>query len=157
MIEPVLFVVYGDPSPQGGTKSVPINTKSGKRIYRKVTEGGVNLKSWRQEIAGAAEIQAQTHGCHDGPLRLEVEFRFAMPKSRPRWAILQKFLLRISAPDLDKLVRAVGDSLTAGGLIVDDRLICQCKSSKVEVFEGWTGVAIRVTPLDQRTFRGQAW
>lgn len=156
MLTPVMFVVYGEPSPQGGTKSVPIHTKSGKTVYRKVTEGGVNLKSWRQEVSTAAQQHAAA-GCFDGPVRLEIQFRFQMPKSRPKWAHLQGWLLKVGAPDTDKLIRAVGDSLKVGGLIKDDALVAQLRVEKVEVSTGWIGAAIRVSALDQRTFRGEKW
>lgn len=158
MLTPVLFTVYGEPSPQGGTKSVPIRAKGGAvRGYRKITEGGVNLKSWRQDVSIAARAEAERHGCFDGPVRLEIQFRFQMPKSRPKWAHVQGWLLRVGKPDTDKLIRAVGDSLKVGGLIKDDALVAQLKVEKVECSEGWIGAAIRVTALDQHAFREGFW
>ena len=150
--------VYGDPSPQGGTKTVPNRLKAGQTIHRKITEGGVNLKSWRQECASAAAEQAELHGKYDGPVRVEFQFRFVMPKSRPAWARRAGVALKSTTPDLDKLERAVGDSLVSGGLLHDDALIVQKRSTKIEVVDGWTGVALRVTPLDPQAFTlGSEW
>jgi Holliday junction resolvase RusA-like endonuclease len=160
MMVPVAFAVFGDPSPQAGMRSVPIHTKTGplivngRVITRQITTGGVNLKSWRQEVAAKASEAAAEHGMFTGPVKLDVEFRFSMPASRPQWAKAQGILLKVSKPDKDKLIRAIGDSLTAGGLLKDDALIALTNAAKVEVWESWTGAMIRVTPLDQRTFRG---
>ncbi len=160
MLTPVAFSVFGDPSPQAGMRSVPIRTKDGPLIRgghvvtRQITTGGVNLKSWRQEVAAKAAEAAAQVGMFTGPVKLDVEFRFAMPASRPAWAKQQGILLKVSKPDKDKLIRAIGDSLTSGGLLKDDALIAITNAAKVEVWESWTGAMIRVTPLDQRTFRG---
>lgn len=152
MIVPVVFEVFGNPSPQAGTKTVPTRLKDGRTVYRKITEGGVDLKSWRQEVSTKAHEQAETVGMLTGPLMLEIRFRFQMPASRPQWGKSQGAMLKVTAPDTDKLVRAIGDSLKAGGLIKDDALIAIVKVSKVEVWEAWTGAAIRLSVLDQRTF-----
>lgn len=158
MMPVVTFRVLGEPSPQAGTKSVPIRgkggapvtTKDGRPMFRKITEGGVNLKSWRQEVAGEAARVAALSMMFVGPVRLEVLFRLPMPKSRPRWAILQRVLFRVGLPDLDKLLRAVGDSLKVGGLLKDDALIVDVRMRKIEVHESWLGCDVRLTELDQR-------
>ena len=48
-----------------------------------------------------------------------------------------------TAPDLAKLVRSVGDSLTASGLIKADGRIVALRAMKIEV-TGWTGATISV-------------
>lgn len=154
MNEPVQFTVYGIPQPQAGTKSVPAGrTQTGRQVFRKITEGGKDLKPWRAEVSTAAKAELDKTGePFHGPVRLEVEFRFPMPKSRPQWARLQRFLLHTTKPDLDKLVRAIGDSLTVAGLFGDDASVAQIKAAKVEVHDGWTGAVIRVVALDPRAF-----
>ena len=144
--------VYGDPSPQAGTKSVPAGrTATGKQIYRKITEGGVNLKPWRDSVSAAAdEARAQVDGVMDGALMLTVLFRFPMPKSRPKWMREQGAVAHTVTPDADKLVRAVGDALKVGGLIADDARLCLLHVGKVEVWERWTGAIIEVATIDPR-------
>lgn len=156
MLVPVRFNVFGDPATQAGTKSVPIK-KNGQTVgYRKITEGGVNLKSWRQEVSSAAALAVpNAGGMYSGPVRLDVVFRFPMPKSRALWMKAQGVALRSTKPDVDKLVRAICDSLKSGGLIADDALVCMGRIAKVEVFEQWTGATLRVGPLDQRTFMAE--
>lgn len=142
----VTFRVVGEPSPQAGTKTVPIRIKGGRTIYRKITEGGTGLAPWRQAIADDAAKVAEEHGCLTGPLTLSVLFRFQMPKSRGKALQLIGVGPKTGAPDLDKLYRAVGDSLKAGGLITDDKLIVDSHMRKVEVWQSWTGALITVGP-----------
>lgn len=142
----VTFTVVGEPSPQAGTKTVPIVTKGGRKIFRKITEGGVGLAPWRQAVADKAAEIAADHGCLTGPLKLDVLFRFPMPKSRGKQAQLLRSLPKTGAPDWDKLARAVGDSLKSGGLIADDALIVWALIRKVEVWQAWTGATITVAP-----------
>lgn len=147
------FRVLGDPSPQGGTKSVPIRTKSGKTIYRKVTEGGVNLKSWRTDLSDAARAQAKIHGMFDGPLALDVLLRFHMAQSAPKWAKAQGVLPKATIPDSDKLVRAVGDALKVGGLVKDDARFAIVRVCKIDVWESWVGALVAVRRVEPRFFR----
>lgn len=149
----VHFYVLGQPSPQAGTKTVPVRSPSGGTVYRKISEGGAGLASWRQEVAQAARARAEECGCLDGPLSLDVVFRFSMPASRPRWAKVQGVVPKDTAPDLDKLLRAVGDSLKAGGLVRDDARIASITATKVEVWEQWTGASITLRRIDARYFQ----
>lgn len=146
-MDPVKFVVIGLPSQQAGMRSVDITTKSGKKITRQITTGGKDLKSWRAEVSDAAKAQAEAVGCLHGALRMRVQFRFPMPKSRPAGLRLLGIGWKTTAPDLDKLVRAIGDSLTTSGLIPDDAVIAETRSSKIEVYEQWTGAVIELTVL----------
>lgn len=147
----VEFRVIGLPQTQAGTKSVPIGKKGeAPRGFRKVTEGGKDLKSWRQDVSAAAEAALGAGPILDGPVQLHVLFRFPMPKSRPKWARDAGFMLMTVKPDLDKLVRAIGDSCKVAGVIRDDGQICVTHSAKVEVWDGWTGARVRLTRLDPR-------
>jgi Holliday junction resolvase RusA-like endonuclease len=79
----------------------------------------------------------------DGPLSLDVVFRAPMPASRSKAIRAAGRWWKPTAPDLDKLVRSVGDSLTASGLIKDDARIVALRAMKIEV-DGWTGATISV-------------
>lgn len=138
------FTVYGIPAPQGGTTSVP--TAQG---WRKKTEGGKNLLPWRQGVAAGAKVMAEQHGCLDGPLALDVVFRFPMPKSAPKRIREFGWAPKSTIPDVDKLLRAIGDSLKSGGLVVDDARFADVRVRKISVWESWTGAVIRVGRIDE--------
>lgn len=136
------FIVYGTPVAQGGMRFVP--TPNGSR---QITVGGKGLEDWRQAIAAEAAVaQVQGHK-HTGPVALHVDFRYTMPISRKAAERRNGWIPRKVAPDLDKLVRAVGDSLKVGGLILDDAQIAEIHATKYEYSEGWTGAEVVVRDL----------
>lgn len=106
--------VFGDPAPQGS-----------KRVFngRVVEASGEKLKLWRKQIAEACE-QYKEMNIILGPVALEVDFFLPRPKTVKRSA-------PIVPPDLDKLVRAVGDGIGQSGLIWgDDSQITAIQASK---------------------------
>lgn len=129
------FEVIGDPAAQGSKRSV------GNNVF---VETSKKLKPWRSEVAAAARDIIGTDAPWTGPLALTVHFRHPMPKSRKATVRKAGIGPKVSAPDLDKLVRAVGDALKAGGLIHDDALFCEITATKSEVI-GWTGCEITVS------------
>ena len=138
----VTFDVVGDPSPQSGMKPQGRNRNGSLRL---VSTGGVNLRSWRDSVAAAARTASTAHGItFDGPVIVIAQFRHPMPASRPALARHRGMVVKSTIPDLDKLQRALGDSLKAGGLIVDDGRIAGWYSSKVEVWQAWTGARVSV-------------
>lgn len=138
---PVTFEVLGLPSPQGSKRHI------GNGI---MVESSKTLPAWRDSLATAARNIAADVGMLDGPLRVTVEFRHPMPKSRPAKVRRHGCNPKTTAPDLDKLCRAVGDGLEAGGLIRTDAAIFEWRATKWEVV-GWTGAVITITPLREDT------
>ena len=141
MSELVEFEVVGVPAPQGSKTAV---TTAGKA---RLIEGGSSTgrakhKAWRDAVAWCARDVAPAQP-HDGPLWLSIEFRFPMPKSRPAAARHAGRWPHTVKPDLDKVLRATCDGLTAGGLIADDARICAVEMEAWEV-DGWTGAVIAV-------------
>lgn len=132
----VLFDVIGTPKPQGSMKAFMAGGHA-----RQKPSGGLEFAAWRNAVSEAARHQAEIVGKLDGPLRLNVLFRFDMPKSRPKAARELGRAPKTTAPDLDKLVRAIGDALTAAGLIRDDALFVAITAEKIET-TGWTGATI---------------
>ena len=132
----IAFSVYGNPAAQGSKRHV------GNGV---MVEMGKNHKPWRSAVsAAAAEVAASHPGCPlDGPVELSVTFRFPMPSSRKKAVREAGESPKTTAPDLDKLVRSVCDSLEAGGLLRNDARVCRIVASKVEVV-GWTGAEIEV-------------
>lgn len=91
-------------------------------------EANRNLKPWRAhaitQLRAAWAGEPITHGVH-----VEAQFVFARPKSHYRTGRNSHLLrddapaFKTSAPDLDKLQRALGDALTQSGVLRDDALI----------------------------------
>ena len=138
----VTFDVYGSAQPQGSKTKMP----NGAMLEGGTAELRANRRNWRSAVAAAAAdaLADQLAGRQmDGPLSLDVVFRAPMPASRPKWMRALGCWWKPTAPDLDKLVRSVGDSLTASGLIKDDARIVALRAMKIEV-DGWTGATISV-------------
>lgn len=75
-----------------------------------------------------------------GPVTLHLTFHMPRPKSVSR-------RYPNSAPDLDKLIRGVGDSLQASGVLGNDGQIVTIVAHKIYAAEtGDMGVEIEVTP-----------
>lgn len=147
----VTFTVIGTPAPQG-SKTAFVSQAKGGKPRAIVTEGkgaGAAAHSrWRSDVALAAASEAIELGrALDGALGIDVQFRFRMPTSRPKAVRQHGSCPKTSAPDLDKLVRAVGDALQAGGLIADDARLCVMSTSKIEVADQWTGARIELREL----------
>jgi crossover junction endodeoxyribonuclease RusA len=112
------FTVFGTPQPQGSTRAfIP---KGWNRPV--LTSDNSKLKPWRQQVSGTAKSEMESRGLNlcIGAVRLKAEFFFERPKSLKK-AIMQK----VTRPDVDKLLRALGDSLT-GIVFKDDSQICEC-------------------------------
>lgn len=103
----VTFTVEGVPAPQGSKKGFVV----GKRAVL-VDDNKAVLKPWREAIAKAADLGVT----FEGPV--EVVAWFFLP--RPR-TVRRKYPTTV--PDLDKLMRALGDGMKDGGLVRDDSLI----------------------------------
>jgi crossover junction endodeoxyribonuclease RusA len=141
----ITFTVYGVPVPQGS--KVPVKNKAG-RIVGSRESNDARLRPWRQEVANGAEIAAREVGCLDGPLSLNVTFRFPMPKSASKVDRVRGWRPKSTTPDADKLLRAVGDALKAGGLVADDARFAFIRLQKIEVLDAWTGAEISVGPFE---------
>jgi Holliday junction resolvase RusA-like endonuclease len=132
------FGVIGVPAPQGSKRAFVVAGKA-----RMTDMGGKGAVAWRDSVAAAA-LAAATSTPFDGPLGLDVIFRFPMPASRPKRTQNAGKCLKTTAPDSSKLLRALEDGLQAGGLIKDDARLCRHTVRKYEVV-GWTGAIVRLT------------
>lgn len=110
MTDVVTFAVEGVPIPQGSKKGYV----RGRRAVL-VDDNAPKLKPWRQSIAAASDVGVT----FDVPVFVAAVFYMPRPK-RP------KFWLPGVVPDLDKLMRALGDGMKDGGLLSDDsRIVSQ--------------------------------
>lgn len=95
-----------------------------------------DLPAWRATvgahvIAGIVRAERQTPTTFPlaGPVDLAITFNFARPRNHYRSGKFSNLLRNVApkymqvGPDLDKLVRAIGDALTAACAIVDDKQI----------------------------------
>ena len=128
----IVLNVEGRPTPQGS-----------KRVFngRIVEAQSANLKKWRGAIAEAC---LQYPDIHLGPIRLEVDFYL----ERPKTVKFSERPLPIVAPDLDKLVRGVGDGIGQSGAIWgDDSQIVEIAARKFYADDRPAGAEIRVITL----------
>lgn len=138
----ISFEIIGDPKPQGSKTAFMAGGKARVKERHSDTHA-----VWRNQVAQVARDLADAPDVPaplDGPLILDVRFRFAMPKSRPKRIREQGSQPKTTAPDLSKLVRALEDGLQAGGLITDDARFWNITTTKVET-TGWTGAEIIIT------------
>ena len=128
--EVLSFFVPGRPTPQGSKRQV------GDRMF----EASSNLKDWRRAItlcARSALTTAHGHWPLTGPVFLFAQFRFSRPKhhygtGRNAGKLKPSAPYYVTtAPDLDKLMRALGDGITDARVVFDDSLIVKQGIEKV--------------------------
>lgn len=115
-------LVHGLPIPQGSKTVASVNGRSWVRDSNDRV-----LRPWRRSVAAACSGRVPEP--LDGPLVIRLLFVFPPPVSASK----RRRLLPAtkSTGDLDKLVRAVFDGMTTGGLIRDDARICGLVAAKV--------------------------
>lgn len=122
------FTVFGVSQPQGSTRAfMPKGAK-----FPVITSTNRDLKAWRTQMALEASAALAKQGGRQivGAVRVRARFVLPRPQSLPKSVVHHT-----KAPDLDKLQRAVGDSL-AGVVIEDDKKIVQWKTEKVYAAAG---------------------
>jgi len=130
----IVLEVIGRPTPQGS-----------KRVFngRIVEAQSANLKKWRKAIEIACLAYANQN-IHLGPVRLEVDFYLERPKSVSQ----SKRAFPIVPPDLDKLIRAVGDGVGQSRVIWgDDSQIVEIVARKHYADGRETGATIAISHL----------
>lgn len=149
--------VTGLPAPQG-SKRAWVNKHTGRAQMREQTHDKIQL--WRQDVKAAAtdHIAASPDDWAplEGPLSVDVTFRFPRPKSHHRTG-KNAHLLRDRAPaypctrsvgDLDKCLRSTWDALVTAGLFGDDSQVVHTNTWQVYTAPGeLPGARITVTPL----------
>jgi Holliday junction resolvase RusA-like endonuclease len=132
--------VLGVPAAQGSMRSVG----PGRLIH----SNDAKLRPWRDTVAWHIREDMQTAGHHapfEGPVAVRATFTLPRPKSavKARWAPDRK-------PDLDKLARALLDSLTMGGAVADDAQVIDLAVSKVYAIPpNLPGVTFTVAPAER--------
>lgn len=120
--------VLGEPASQGSHSVIN---------GRIVQVNSAKHKRWRNAVAFAAlDLVSEGWDLLDEPIELSIIFYLLRPKTATRE-------YPSVMPDLDKLIRAVGDSLS-GVVYVDDSRIVRISATKVYADHRGPGCLIRV-------------
>jgi len=150
-MNPVRFWVPGVPAPKGSWQGIPVRTNTGK--VTTVLRSDKRLEVWTAAVRLAA-TQAYSSKPWQTPVLLVGEFRFPRPQAH-YWSSKKKQgqlrdtapFFKESAPDIDKLARAVLDALT-GVVYADDRQVAVALWTKRYVVGGEApGAFIVVMPI----------
>lgn len=116
----IRFTVYGEPAGKGSTTA--FYSPKQKRTF---THSPKSTVKWEQAVNLCAQAYAPAGGLLDGPLEMHLQFFLPKPKSAPK----TRRTWPDKKPDLDKLIRAVGDALT-NVIYKDDARIVSVTASK---------------------------
>ena len=112
----ISFFIRGEPAPQG-SKTAFVR---GRRAV--LVETSKKLPEWRKRIEDTARREYEGEPI-DQPVKVTVDFFMPKPqKPRFKWPA--------TAPDLDKLCRAIGDGLEKGGVLRNDSRITHWEARK---------------------------
>jgi len=133
----ITFDVLGRPAPQGSKKSIGNN---------RFIEASKFLPAWRTAVCVAAEraVAEQNWARVSGPVELEVMFYLDRPSSISS----NKRPYPVVPPDVDKLLRGVGDALS-GVVYDDDSQIVRILAWKQYADKREPGAFIRVAELSR--------
>jgi Holliday junction resolvase RusA-like endonuclease len=130
-----LFVA-GEPRPQGSKKAF----NRGAHIV--LVEANKDLPAWRDHMKRMFELKM---------MELDNRFDTAVSVSLTFWLTRPKTVTRQYATktyDIDKLTRAVLDSLTQGGVIQDDSNVVDLTARKTYADNHEAGVLVTLAPFD---------
>ena len=125
------FHVSGIPVPQGSMRAFVVK---GRPV---ITSSAKGLAQWRQMVAVRAQEVAREPFA--GPVSIHLEFLLPKPKSAPK----RRRTYATKRPDLDKLARAILDSVTHI-LIEDDAQVVEITATKDY---GQPGVRVTITEI----------
>jgi len=135
------FTVIGRPQQRGSKKVGFIPSRSGGVLMKNgrpiivARDANDNSKAWMDSVKLAACMEVGRQELIRGPVELVVVFYFKRPQSHygsgKNAGTLKQSAPEYHAqsPDLDKLVRCLGDALT-GIVYQDDKLVCRTTSSR---------------------------
>jgi crossover junction endodeoxyribonuclease RusA len=124
----ITFTAYGTPIPKGSTKAF---FRQGMR-FPVVTNDNKRTKPWADTVKCAAldAIGSSNILFPDGPVRIDILFKLPRPKS-----LSKNVVHHVKKPDVDKLTRAIFDSLT-GVIWTDDSQVVDQHSLKTYAADG---------------------
>jgi Holliday junction resolvase RusA-like endonuclease len=96
-----------------------LRSRSGRFFVGKFSKSPI--KRWVSEFSEKIS-KFKPDAPFDGPMEVEIEFRFPYNKSAPR-KIVNTDTWKTTRPDLDNMEKVILDTLASDGFIVDDSLI----------------------------------
>jgi len=126
----VCFTVFGTPAQMGSKRAFVVK---GRAIL--TDDNSKKRKQWAGAVADVAGEAMSQQDLISGPVKLSVQFHFARPKSHFGTGRNAQNLKgsapshHAQSPDLDKLIRCLGDALT-GIVFRDDRQICEISATR---------------------------
>ncbi len=145
----VVFFTPGEPAPKG--------SKTRNTFGNGLREANPKTMPWVQAVAWSARAAAQTQGRIDGLVLVSVLFQFPRLASHYKTTKTAGTVLKPDAPvgkrgkpDVDKMLRAMLDGITDGGLWRDDSYCFAVTGMKVHVGVGsMLGAMCRLYSLDE--------
>lgn len=133
------FFVPGIPQPQGSKRGfVSANGKVS------MVESAAGVKPWRSDVKVFAAQEMKGKELFTGPVRMRCDFVMKRPMSTPKRPPTPPATKK---PDLDKLLRAIGDALK-GTVYAEDSLIVEIIGTKRIAEEGeQPGVTVKVNQI----------
>lgn len=138
----VTFDVTGLPVTQGSIEREPRFIK-GKRVMVTVHAHEDELWKWRNAVAAQAEKVAPPLPLN-GAVEVECRFHLSLPGSAPK----RRQIPANTKPDVDKLGRAILDSLADAGVLAEDSRVTDLILRKRYAYDGEPGVTITVAETD---------
>lgn len=124
---PLSFWVPGIPAPQGSKDSFVIKNKEGQVVGRNVVESNKATRPWRVDVKHFAQEAVIERGTMlSGPISIRCEFVMKRPASLPKRKPTPP---AVKKPDLDKLMRAIGDAIK-GVVYTDDSQVVEWHGTK---------------------------
>lgn len=139
----ITFAVLGTPVPQGSKRGF-VNKRTGRAQIVDVNDAG--LRDWRGSVANACGRLAIANPAlpFDEPVLVHMRFWMPRPKSAPKWKWWAS-----TRPDIDKISRAVNDSMTGPILRDDARIVVLIVEDLLARAGRPPGVEVAVEPLGQ--------
>lgn len=164
---PAAFLVHGDPIQQGSMKCVGRHTKgSGANVQ---PDNKPALTPWRNRVAAGAQEHLSAEADEHQPIGLIITYSLARPgyhygtgrnEGQIKPSHLHDLPTKFGTRDIDKLERAILDSLQASGVLVNDAQVVEVTHKKRFVHNAPTmgpdhrdvlpmpGVVVRLYPID---------
>ena len=136
----LIIFIPGQALPQGSKKlgRAFTNPATGRTTHS-IIDNNPRLANWRLQVTNYVRQEMSEHGInakYPGPVTVTVSFRFARPLSHYGTGKNADVLKPdapvyvLTAPDLDKLQRAILDGCTDAGLWVDDSQVVIIHATK---------------------------
>lgn len=164
---PAAFLVHGDPIQQGSMKCVGRHAKgSGANVQ---PDNRSALTPWRGLVAAGAAQWVDDRADEHQPIGLQITYSLARPachygtgrnEGQIKVGHLHDLPTKFGTRDIDKLERAILDSLQASGVLVNDAQVVEVSHKKRFIHNApamgpdhrdvlpMPGVVVRLYPID---------